>query len=187
MTRTVLLLSFSLLLLLFSCEKDLSKQMSELQEREKALLEKEKSLQLIEAEYAELKQLRDSLSQVSDTLLIDPRAQEITGKWKGKMVCTESNCLDYAVGDTRVDEWILSSEGNQITAQNVNKSGTIRVYTGSFEGPVLKLLYKSPETQKRPLEIALHFTNIGSQKISGTRNLTLVGNCQSNYTIELTR
>lgn len=174
-------------LLLTSCQEDLSKERAQLEQKEQELKEREKAIQLVEAEYTQLREMRDSLAQKQDTVLLDQRLSQIYGKWKGKIVCTESSCPDYVLGDVRIDEWVISSKGTMVTAQNINKSGTSRIYSGSFEGEDLVLTFQSPPNQEKRLNITLRFNSLSPTKLSGTRIVNVNEQCQSKFSIELTR
>lgn len=179
--------SAAFLFLLASCTQDLNQQKLELQKREMALKEKENAFALKQADYQLLSQMRDSIVSSRDSLDIHPKLQLIKGKWKGKIVCTESNCPEYVVGDTRIDDWQLEVVGGIVTAKNLNKSGFIRVYKGGIENNQLKLNYRSPANAEKILNIDIVFPDLSASNLSGSRNVQIDGKCQSKYTIELTR
>lgn len=179
---------FTLSLLLISCDGDLQKKLEKIQQRESELFQKEKRLALKEAEYQSLIKMRDSILQKNDTLKeINPLVNEVLGDWKGKIVATESNCQDYVVGDTRVDEWKILEENGQIIAKNFNKNGVVRVYTGNFENNVLKLSSQTEKSSSKHLDFKIQFTTVESQKLSGTREIQVNQDCVSKFTIELLR
>ncbi|MHA6696778.1 hypothetical protein [Chryseobacterium sp. A301] len=179
--------SAALLFLLVSCTQDINQQKIELEKREAALQEKESAFALKQADYQLLSQMRDSIVSSVDSLDIHPKLDLIAGKWKGKIVCTESSCPEYVVGDTRIDDWQLEVVAGIVTAKNLNKSGFIRVYKGTIENNQLKLYYNSPADATTVLNIGIVFPDLSANKLSGSRNVQIDGKCQSKYTIELSR
>ncbi len=179
--------SLTLILLLMACNPDLSKQQLELEKRELALQEKENAFALKQADYQLLLKMKDSIVTSRDSIVVHPKLEQIEGKWKGKIVCIESSCPEYVVGDTRIDDWQLSMEHGIVTAKNMNKSGYLRVYKGAIDGNQLKLEYTSAEEASKKLSIQIVFSTISATRLSGTRTVRIDGNCQSNYTIELSR
>lgn len=176
---------FAVFLVFMSCTDEKSKQ-DAIKLKEQALLEKEKSLALKEAEYQSLLKLRDSIASAQDSTAVNPLAALIMGEWKGKIVCTESNCQDYVVGDTRIDDWEVSELNGEIIAKNLNKSGTVRVYKGKFEGATLVMKHTSESPEKR-LDLKLNFTTVEPGKLSGTREVQVNQSCVSKFSIELLR
>lgn len=174
--------------LFISCNSDLENQHALLQQREAELLEKEKRFALKETEYQSLIKMRDSLMSSRDTLVVvNPLTQEILGQWKGRIVTTESNCQEYVVGDTRVDDWEISELNGQIVAKNFNKKGIIRVYTGGFENNILKLTSKTEPDAPKHLDLNIDFTTVEAGKLSGTRQVQINKDCVSKFNIELLR
>src|SRR5690606_24568182 len=96
--------------------------------RERNLLVKEKQFALKEAEYYALLKMRDSILAVKDTLaMISTWPEYIEGQWSARVVCTESNCPDYVVGDQRNDTWIFSSDSTQLVTKVVTNNKLVRV------------------------------------------------------------
>ncbi|MFC3158464.1 hypothetical protein ACFOEQ_07965 [Chryseobacterium arachidis] len=114
--KNPILLSFLLLLLINCDNKD---KANDLALREQQLLDKEKSFAQKEAEYQSLLKMRDSIfaQKHSDSIKIIKWPDEITGSWTGKVICTESNCSDYVVGDQRTDTWEFASDSLQLSAK----------------------------------------------------------------------
>ena len=179
------ILPFLVLFLMVSCNGNEKHQ--ELEKRETELAAKEKSFADKEAEYQSLIKMRDSIFSKNDSVKINPLPVSITGKWNGKMVCTESNCPEYVVGDTRVDEWEITEENGGITATNLNKTGVVRVYKGKYDGSALRLSFASDPDAEKQLDFKIDFTTLENNKLFGSREVQVNKSCLSKFSIELTR
>ncbi len=175
------------ILLLSSCNENLKRKELEIQKREQAVLEKEKSIALIESEYLKLQKMRDSIVSIQDSITVHTLPVDIQGKWNGKLVCIESNCTDYVVGDVRMDEWEITEDRGQIIAKNSNKVGVIRVYRGKYEGNSIQLFSESEPTAPKSRSFKIEFTTIAEKKLSGSREIRVDNACLSKFTIELSR
>lgn len=184
---------FSFLLMIFtipfltSCQGDLESRRKNLEQREAELKEKEAAFALKATDYQILLSLRDSLESSNDSLHIPKEIAFIEGIWKGKMVCTETSCSDYVVGDVRIDEWEIRYNSGVITAKNFNKAGSVRVYTGTLNGSMIHLEYQSPKSQQPPLDLQIDLTSITETKLSGTRIVKSGDNCVSKFSIDFTK
>lgn len=179
---------FFLLICLISVSCFEGEKKLELDKREAELREKEKLFAVKEAEYQSLLKMRDSVILQRDSIAVMPVLPvNIVGKWTGKIVCTESNCQDYVVGDTRVDEWQITDENGQITAKNQNMTGTVRIYTGKYDGNSIKLHHPPDAASARQLDLKIDFTSIDSTRLSGTRDVQVNQSCNAKFSIELTR
>lgn len=170
-----------------SCSEEIKNKQEELSEKEQSLLEKEKELALKEAEIQTMVGLQDSLESANDSLTVHPILSQITGKWKGKIVCTESNCQEYVIGDTRMDDWEISEKDGTVIVKNLNKSGTVRVYTGKFDGSTLVVNYTNDPASEKRLDLKISFTTVEPHKLSGTREARVNQSCISKFSIELLR
>ncbi|MCU7615716.1 hypothetical protein NZ698_00780 [Chryseobacterium sp. PBS4-4] len=185
MTKKYLFILFISFFLLQSCENKEKQQ--QLTERETKLLEKEKLFAQKESEYQTLLKMRDSIFKKKDSIQIVLWPQEISGAWSGKVICTESNCSDYAVGDQRVDNWEFDSDSIQLSTKIINNSNLIRTYIGKFENNEVKLNYKTDSTAKKNVEMNILLNEISSNKIRGIRTVTVDNNCTARFSVELTR
>ncbi|UQB69652.1 hypothetical protein [Epilithonimonas zeae] len=180
----ILLLSF---MLCFSCDdKDKAKELSE---REQQLLDKEKSFALKESEYQSLLKMRDSIfaKPVTDSIqIIAQWPDEIIGSWTGKVVCTESNCSDYVVGDQRTDVWEFDSDSTQLFTKIINNNNLVRLYNGKFENNEVKLNFKTDSTAKKKVEMNVLLNDFSSNKMRGVRTIS-VDNCIAKFSVELVR
>lgn len=184
MKNSILLIP--LLFLLFSCDnKD---KANDLALREKELLNKEKSFAQKEAEYQSLLKMRDSIfnHQNSDSIRIIKWSNEISGAWTGKVICTESNCSDYVVGDQRTDTWEFDSDSIQLFTKIINNNNLVRLYSGKFENNEIKLNFKTDSTAKKQVDMNVLLNDISPNKIRGIRTVA-VDNCVAKFSVELIR
>jgi len=184
MKNSILLIP--LLFLLFSCDnKD---KANDLALREKELLNKEKSFAQKEAEYQSLLKMRDSIfnHQNSDSITIIKWSDEISGAWTGKVICTESNCSDYVVGDQRTDTWEFDSDSIQLFTKIINNNNLVRLYSGKFENNEIKLNFKTDSTAKKQVDMNVLLNDISPNKIRGIRTVA-VDNCVAKFSVELIR
>lgn len=184
MKNSILLISS--LFLLFSCDnKD---KANDLALRETELLNKEKLFAQKEAEYQSLLKMRDSIfnHKNSDSIKIVKWSDEISGAWTGKVICTESNCGDYVVGDQRTDTWEFDSDSIQLFTKIINNNNLVRLYSGKFENNEIKLNFKTDSTAKKQVNMNVLLNEISSNKIRGTRTVA-VDNCVAKFSVELIR
>ncbi|WEK71270.1 MAG: hypothetical protein P0Y62_06850 [Candidatus Chryseobacterium colombiense] len=175
-----------LLLLLVNCNnKDKTK---ELALKEQQLLEKEKLFAQKEAEYNALLKMRDSIfsTRHSDSIKIIKWPDTIAGSWTGKVICTESNCSDYVVGDQRTDIWEFASDSIQLFTKIINNNNLVRSYSGNFENNEIKLNFKTDSTAKKKVDMNVLLNDISADKIRGTRTIA-VDNCLAKFSVELIR
>lgn len=166
---------------------DDNKKEKELLVRERQLLEKEKLFAQKESEYQALLKMRDSIfSQKKDSVKIVVWPADVAGEWTGKVICTESNCSDYVVGDQRTDTWEFDSDSTQLVTKIINNNNLVRVYSGKFENNEVKLNYKTDSTSKKQVEMNVLLNEISPNKIRGTRTIA-VDKCLAKFSVELVR
>lgn len=182
-----LLVSFTLLT--YSCydkERELR-----LDQRERALQVREDSLALKENEYMELLKMRDSLVAVRDSinsLPVQPWPDSIAGKWSSKLICTESNCNDYVIGDQRTYTWMFESDSlkNFIKVLN-NKDELLREYIAGNTHPDIHLLFKTDSTISKSVTMDVQLNKIQKDKMRGIHLIRINDNCTAKFSVELTR
>lgn len=184
MKKSILLISF--LSVLFSCDN--KNKANDLALREQELLNKEKSFAQKEAEYQSLLKMRDSIfnHKKSDSIKIIKWSDEISGAWTGKVICTESNCSDYVVGDQRTDTWEFDSDSIQLFTKIISNNNLVRLYSGKFENNEIKLNFKTDSTAKKQVDMNVLLNEISPSKIRGTRTVS-VDNCRARFSVELIR
>lgn len=175
-----------LLLFLINCDK--KDKANDLALREQQLLDKEKTFAQKEAEYKSLLKMRDSIfsKQHSDSIKIIKWPDEIAGFWIGKVICTESNCSDYVVGDQRTDTWEFASDSIQLFSKIINNNNLVRLYSGKFENNEVKLNFKTDSTAKKQVDMNVLLNDISDTKMKGVRTIA-VDNCMAKFSVELVR
>ncbi|MEC5394106.1 hypothetical protein [Bergeyella sp. RCAD1439] len=162
---------------------------AKLQQWEQSLQQRETEWANKDRDYQKLVQMRDSLraSQPQDSLMSTPLPFDMTGSWNGKIVCTESNCQEYVVGDVRVDRWELKETNGVITLLNYNKSGVVRSYTGDFDGQSIRVKYSNEPDAQKKLDLKIDLSNLQPNRLSGVREAKVDEACTAKFSIELTR
>ncbi|KQT35705.1 hypothetical protein ASG22_01410 [Chryseobacterium sp. Leaf405] len=182
--KNPILIIFSLFVLI-SCN-DKAKE-TDLVAREQQLLEKEKSFAQKESEYQSLLKMRDSIFAKKDTVEIVDWPTEVSGAWTGKVICTESNCSDYVVGDQRIDTWEFDSDSTRLFTKIINNNNLVRVYSGRLENNEIKLNFKTDSTAKKQVDMNILLNEISASKIRGTRSIAVENSCMARFSVELTR
>lgn len=185
MLKNTLLSLFIISFLVISCDN--RQKEKDLFEREQQLLEKEKLFAHKESEYQALIKMRDSIFAKKDSIKIMMWPAEISGSWNGKVICIESNCSDYVVGDQRTDTWEFDSDSTQLVTKIINNNNLIRLYSGRFENNEIKLNFKTDSTAKKKVDMNVLLNDISDTKIRGTRTVITDNNCTAKFSVELTR
>ncbi len=184
-----ILICFSLL---SSCglrerEKQLQQKTQEINQKEQQLLLKEKELQtrLEEVEKRENKLDSSGSLVLRDTVAINP---DFLGEWDVKMQCTETNCSGSAVGDTKLETWIIEQKENEIIARAMSGNNLVRAYTGNFNGNLLILNNEQEDPEHKVLSrMSVRLQKVKDNQLEGRREITRVGECRILYELELKR
>lgn len=192
MLQKIPLLLLSLFFIFQSCnnkeqEEQFAKREQLLLERERLLAQREDSFVMKEAEYADLLQMRDSINALRDSMAVYEWPSEVVGSWSGKLICIESNCSDYAVGDQRIDSWLFESDSTQLVVKIVNKNKVIRQYTAKYDSSSIRMNYKTDAAAKRNVEMFVLLNSISADKIKGTRTVLVDKSCAAKFSVELVR
>jgi hypothetical protein len=185
MLKNTFFILFAGSFLLISC--DYKEKEKNLTEREKQLLEKEKLFAKKESEYQSLLKMRDSIFSKKDSVKIVLWPEEISGPWNGKVICTESNCSDYVVGDQRTDIWEFDSDSIHLSTKIINNNNLVRLYSGKFENNEIKLNFKTDSTSQKKVEMNVLLNDISDAKLKGTRTITTDNGCTAKFSVELVR
>ncbi|WP_363315996.1 hypothetical protein, partial [Chryseobacterium sp.] len=183
--KNTFFLFISVAFLLMSCTNKEKEQ--QIAEREKQLLEKEKLFAQKESQYQALLKMRDSIFSHKDSVIIPTWPQEIAGIWNSKVICTESNCSEYVVGDQRSDIWEFDHDSTQLVVKIINNNNLVRLYTGKFENNEIKLNFKTDSTASKKVEMNVVLNDISDTKIKGIRTITSDNNCTAKFSVELVR
>lgn len=173
--------------LLFSCN---NKKEQELSKRENDLLQREQQFADKEAEYESLLKMRDSLSalvQTKDTITeIKNWPENLAKDWNSKMVCRESNCSNYVIGDQRSETWKFISDSTGIYANVLNNNKLIRVFKAQYSPEKILLESVKDSTVKNSSKFNIMLNDIKKNVIKGTQTITGQDNCKAVFSVELT-
>lgn len=180
------LLLLSLTIFLFSCKEN--EREKQLDAREKILSEKENIFAQKESEFQALLKMRDSLYvKTRDTVIVPTWPADILGKWTGKVICTESNCSDYVIGDQRTDVWEFVNDSLQTSVNVYSNNNLVRTYTGKLENNEIKLNFKTDSTASKLVDMNILLNEISPGKIRGKRTISVNNNCSAAFSVELIR
>ena len=177
-----------LVVFLNSCELNrkeslLQQKADSLHQVEQRLILKEKTLEVKEQELL-LRELKlDSTVQKDTTLAFD---STLIGKWAVKMVCSETTCSGSAVGDTKNEQWEITSEGTKFIVKAMSAEQLVRVYTGIYTGNTLELIAGVGNATGQPaakMVVRLHIVN--EKKLEGQREIVRENACKVIYTMEM--
>ena len=182
-----LLLVF-LICLFISCE---NKKELELQNKEKALILREEKLADKETEYQSLLLFRDSISALHDSVKNTSESlkewpKKVQGIWNSKMLCRESNCSNYVIGDQRNESWQFSSDSTGIYTNVLNNKKLIRVFKAKYIEDKIHLEFSSDSISKNKTKINVVLDDIQDNVIKGTQTITGKDNCIARFSVELT-
>jgi len=168
-----------------------NKKENELEEREKALDLREKELKEHEADYKSLLLLRDSILAVNaDSIAKSEKQKEwptsIKGLWNSKMLCKESNCNNYVIGDQRNEVWQFTSDSTGMYTQVLNNKKLVRVFNANYEKDKIILQFVGDSTSKNRIKIDVVLDDIKQNIIRGTQTITGQNNCSARFSVELT-
>jgi hypothetical protein len=155
-----------------------------LDKKEKQLVAKEDSLIKKEQELIARENRLDSAFANSSTLF----DSSLLGGWDVKMVCIETNCQGSAVGDTKIEVWELSRQGNIYIATAAAGGQVSRVYHGTLKENILEMNVQQPLTPAtEPLPTILVRVNKKSEdRLEGVREITRE-DCRIVYNMEMTK
>lgn len=181
--------NFLLVILIFFSACQNNRQEVALQQRENALLEKEKQFALRENEYKALVRFRDSVLQVSghDTAISNIWPAAIAGQWSSKVICVESGCQDYVVGDQRTDTWEFSTDSTELLTKVISNNRLVRVYTATYDGSQIRMQFQTDSSAGRMVKMEVVLADIGEKKIRGSRLISIDDKCSARFTVELDR
>lgn len=186
MPRSKKILFLCLPIILFCC-KDNSRE-KQLDEREKQLSARENVFSQKEAEFDALLRMRDSLyAKKTDSVIIPTWPEEILGKWNGKVICTESTCSDYVIGDQRTDVWEFVNDSLRTSVNVYSNNNLVRTYSGKLENNEIKLNYKTDSTASKLVDMNILLNEISPAKIRGKRTISVNNNCSAVFSVELVR
>jgi hypothetical protein len=167
------------------CRDDVREQ--ELDRREQQLLAKENQFALKEADYQSLLKMRDSLLAKKDTIMPPGWPEQIRGLWNSKVVCTESNCGDYIVGDQRSDLWEFDSDSSQLVTKVISNNKLVRIYLGSYSNNQVHLNFSTDSAAAKKVVMNIILSEAAPEKLKGTRTIQIDSSCTAKFSVELNR
>jgi hypothetical protein len=182
-------LLFILLLLLISCD---NKKEHGLAERERLLRAREQEFETKVADYKQLAKMRDSLfaerdkKVKNDSLVVKTWPDSLGAQWSSKMVCRESNCSNYVIGDQRSEVWQFSSDSLGIFANVLNNDKLVRVYRANYIDDKIVMNFATDSTAKSKVKIDVMLDDVDTKVMKGTQTITGRDNCIAKFSVELT-
>jgi len=181
-------LLFILGCIFISCE---SKKEQELLKREKALILREEEFEKKEADYKALLSMRDSIFALKDTvsndnLLITEWPESLKGFKNSKMLCRESDCSQYVIGDQRNETWEFVSDSTGIYTNVINNKKLVRVFKAKYLKDKIMLEFSSDSVSKNRVKMTVVLDDIKENVVKGTQTITGQDNCSARFSVELT-
>jgi len=175
------ILCFFLVLCCLGCgignrDKELKIKEEAISKKQQELLLWEQRLTLKEKDLTARKQLLDS-NKVIDTIMVYDKY--LPGKWLVKMQCTETSCDGSAIGDTKTEQWEVTSTNNNVVAKAYTGKQLSRIYNGVSKENGLMLTDQLSTTQSL-IRITLRPT--ADDVLEGTREI-IQENCKIVYSL----
>lgn len=176
--------------LLSSCglrerEKQLQQKTQDINQKEQQLLlrEKEVQMRLEEVEKREKKLDSNGTMVLRDTVAINP---DFLGEWDVRMQCIETNCSGSAVGDTKLETWLIEQKDNDIIARAIANNALVRAYTGNFNGNMLFLSSIQQDTDQKLLsKMTVRLQKTKEKQLEGQREIQREDGCKILYSLDL--
>lgn len=184
MNRNASILLFLFLLFYTSCD---TTREDELLRREEELKKREEQFMAKEADYQLLVKLRDSLEQRDSIIHLSEWPENIVGMWNSKIVCVETSCNDYVIGDVRNDTWEFTQDSLRLLVSVFNKKELIRVYDANYTQEQIQLKYITDSTAPRQVTMKVVLNEISPNKMSGFRTVSIGSKCTATFTVELNK
>ncbi|SDD46205.1 hypothetical protein [Niabella drilacis] len=166
--------------------KQLDEREQALKARETAVMLKEKALKLLE-DSLKLNIARiDSVSNLPAEQSV-PLPDSLAGNWNVTMVCTQTNCSGFAVGDIRKETWLIAGNETTVTVRAMQGDKLIRIYTGTFTGTDLKLSTPESETAQPSASMKVALKVEQRNKLSGQRLITQPDGCETIFKADMDR
>lgn len=154
---------------------------------EQALKKREQQLTLKEADYQSLLCMRDSLFASKDTAVVRSWPAAIDGAWKSTVICKESNCNNYVIGDQRTETWEFAADSTGLFVRVLNDKKLVRIYNARFEQQHIQLHFQTDSTAQKKVDMQVALDDIQSDVIKGTQLVTGEKNCTAKFAVELIR
>ena len=182
---------FVFCLLFSSCRDETREQ--EITKREQALQLREDAFAEKEQDYQSLLKMRDSIRLVKDSmdllnLTVKPWPDSLAGRWNGKLICTETNCSDYVIGDQRTNIWEFDNDSTKLFVKVLNnKNEVLRIFNATTSEGNIRLIYQSDSTASKPTTISANLNKFNKGKINGMHTINVHNSCTTKFSVELNR
>jgi hypothetical protein len=167
--------------------KELEQREADLFEREQKLLIRENLLTQVEDSLKLILSKSDSLaSRLASASL--PVPDSLQGMWNVAMMCTQTSCSGFAVGDTRKENWSFeNNDSTGVLVRALQGEKLIRVYTGIYDGSgfILSTPYNS-EASTTVMNVYLTL-DINSNKLTGSRTINQADGCTTTFKLDAER
>lgn len=182
--------AFAIIILFFvSCT---GRRESELEAREKKLMLQEKEFSAKEEDYKNLLSLRDSLQLAVLTKKKNTDSirrfwpDSLTGSWNGRLVCRESACGTYVIGDQRTEKWIFSNDSIGPIIKVMDNNRLKRTFRAEYQDGQARLnISLSDSTAVGKNNTTALLDNFSRKVIKGTQSLSGQDGCLVKFSVEL--
>ncbi|WP_281234897.1 hypothetical protein [Flavobacterium gelatinilyticum] len=182
--------AFAIIILIFvSCTGG---KESQLEVREKKLMLKEKEFSAKEEDYKNLLKLRDSLQQA--VLMKEKKKDSIVrfwpdslvGSWNSRLVCRESACGTYVIGDQRTEKWIFFNDSIGPIIKVMDNNKLKRTFRAEYQDGQARLnIYLPDSTVAGNNKTTALLDNFGRKVIKGVQSLSGEDGCLVKFSVEL--
>ncbi|QSW90135.1 hypothetical protein J0383_04780 [Flavobacterium endoglycinae] len=165
---------------------------NDLEAREQKLILLEKEFSAKEEDYKNLLRLRDSLELA---LLTKKESTDsikrfwpdsLTGSWNSKLVCRESACGTYVIGDQRTEKWIFSNDSIGPIVNVMDNNRLKRTFRAEYkDGKARLYIYLADSTAARNNKTTALLDNFSKKVIKGTQSLSGQDDCLVKFSVEL--
>lgn len=173
-----------IIILMSACDNS---REEELLRREADLKRREEQFQAKEADYLALLKLKDSLDARDSITHLNDWPENLVGTWNSKIVCVETSCNEYVIGDVRNDIWEFAQDSLHLHVNVFNKKELIRVYDADYSEEQIVLNHITDSTAPKQVSMKVVLNEINANKISGYRTVKLGSKCSATFTVELSK
>ena len=135
--------------------------------------------------------MRDSILAVNKTLKeVPPPIQNwpegMHVTWNSKMVCRETGCGNYVIGDQRNEVWQFRSDSTGLYTTVLNNDKVVRILRAQYQNNTITLNSSTDSISKYKMSISVVLDDIKKDVIKGTQIILGQDNCAAKFSVELT-
>lgn len=160
----------------------------DLRKRELHLLQREADFRAKEHEYHQLISFRDSVLS-SDTVSSEADFRvwpdSLAQIWTSKMVCRESSCKNYVIGDQRTEKWVFSKDSIGLIVNVIENEKMKRRLRAEILDSTIHLKADSDSTVAGKTVISATLDNVRRKVVKGTQLITGRDGCVAKFSVEL--